>query len=55
MFDHLLEKSKHPELEWEPDNILLVCLECHGCKSRGIISEKYAEKINFVKTKFNVS
>jgi len=55
MFDHLLEKSKYPELKWEPDNICLVCLACHDNKSRGIISDKYREKINFVITKFNVS
>jgi len=55
MFDHLLEKSKYPKLRLEEDNILLVCLECHDNKTRGIISEKYQEKINFVRTKFNVS
>ncbi len=55
MFDHLLEKCKYPELRLEEDNILLVCLQCHDLKSRGIISEKYQEKINFAITKFNVS
>lgn len=55
MFDHLLEKSKYPELRLEKDNILLVCLACHDLKTRGIISEKYQEKINFAITKFNVS
>lgn len=55
MFDHLLEKNKYPQLEFEDDNIALVCLECHDCKTRGIISDKYQEKINFVITKFNVS
>lgn len=54
MFDHLLEKSSHATLMWEPENILLVCLECHDKKSRGIITEKYQERINFVRTKFNV-
>ena len=55
MFDHLLEKSKYPDLKYEPENILLVCLECHDNKTRGNISEKYQEKINFAITKFNVS
>lgn len=55
MFDHLLEKSKYKDLEFEEENIWLVCLECHDCKTRGIISDKYREKINFVTTKFNVS
>jgi 5-methylcytosine-specific restriction endonuclease McrA len=54
MFDHLLEKSTHPNLKFEKENIALVCLECHDKKSRGIISEKYQERINFVRTKFNV-
>lgn len=55
MFDHLLEKSKYPDLKWEPDNIVLACLECHDLKNRGRIGEKYREKINFAITKFNVS
>jgi 5-methylcytosine-specific restriction endonuclease McrA len=55
MFDHLLEKSKYEFLEYEPDNIALVCLECHDNKTRGNINAKYQEKINFVITKFNVS
>jgi 5-methylcytosine-specific restriction endonuclease McrA len=55
MFDHLIEKSKYPPLEFEPENIALVCLECHDEKSRGIINAIYQEKINFVITKFNVS
>lgn len=55
MFDHLLEKQKYKNLEFEEENIWLVCLECHDEKTRGIISEKYREKINFVTTKFNVS
>ena len=55
MFDHLLEKNKYPDLEYEPENIWLVCLECHDNKTRGNVSEKYQEKINFVTTKFNVS
>ena len=55
MFDHLLEKSTHPKLEFEPSNIALVCLSCHDNKTRGNINAKYQEKINFVITKFNVS
>jgi 5-methylcytosine-specific restriction endonuclease McrA len=55
MFDHLLEKSKHKNLEFEEENIWMVCLSCHDQKSRGIITDKYREKINFVSTKFNVS
>lgn len=54
MFDHLLEKSKYPQLEFEKENIWMVCLTCHDEKTRGFISEKYLEKINFVKTKFGL-
>jgi len=54
MFDHILEKNKYPMLSLEEENIWLVCLECHDNKTRGIISEKYQEKINFVRTKFDV-
>ena len=55
MFDHILEKSKHQNLSFEKDNIWLVCLECHDNKTRGILTDKYKEKINFVKTKFDRS
>ena len=55
MFDHILEKNKYPDLKYEEENIWLTCLECHDNKNRGMISEKYQEKINFVITKFNVS
>jgi 5-methylcytosine-specific restriction endonuclease McrA len=55
MFDHILEKSKYPQLSLEEENIWMVCMSCHDNKTRGIISEKYQEKINFVTTKFNVS
>jgi len=55
MFDHILEKSTHQSLSFEKDNIWLVCLECHDNKTRGILTDKYKEKINFVKTKFDRS
>lgn len=54
MFDHILEKSKYPQFTYEAENIWLTCLECHDEKTRGIISEKYQKKINFVLTKFNL-
>lgn len=54
MFDHLLEKSKHPELMFEEDNIMLVCLECHDKKTRGFITEKIRAKIEKVKEKFYI-
>lgn len=52
MFDHLLEKSKYPELKYEPINICYLCLECHDNKTRGFISEKIQNLINKVKEMF---
>lgn len=52
MFDHLLEKNKHPDLAFEEENIMLVCLECHDNKTRGFITELVREKIERVKTLF---
>lgn len=49
-FDHLLEKSKYPELRHEKANILLVCLECHDKKTRGFPTQKHQQKINLVKS-----
>jgi len=54
MFDHLLEKSKYPQLTLEEDNIMLVCLQCHDEKSRGFASEKVRERIEKVKEKFDI-
>lgn len=54
MFDHLLEKGRHPQFEFEKENIWLVCFKCHDEKTRGFISDKYREKITFVRTKFGL-
>jgi len=53
MFDHLLEKSKYPELKHEKDNIMLVCLECHDNKTRGFLTETVIAKIQAVKEKYD--
>jgi hypothetical protein len=53
MFDHLLEKSKFPELKHEEDNIMLVCLECHDLKTRGFITDFVRAKIEEVRKKFD--
>lgn len=55
MFDHLLEKSKFPELKYEEDNIMLVCLECHDNKTRGFLTDLVRAKIEEVKKKFDKS
>jgi 5-methylcytosine-specific restriction endonuclease McrA len=52
MFDHLLEKSKYPELKFEEDNIMLVCLKCHDEKTRGFASDYVKNRINIVKQKY---
>ena len=41
-FDHILEKGspKYEHLRYEKDNICLLCWDCHGTKTNGILSEK---------------
>jgi 5-methylcytosine-specific restriction endonuclease McrA len=53
MFDHLLEKSKYPDLATEEDNIMIVCLECHDNKTRGFLTDLVRQKIEKVRTKYN--
>lgn len=52
MFDHLLEKSKYPELKFEELNIFITCLECHGNKTQGSITEIVKERIKIVREVF---
>jgi 5-methylcytosine-specific restriction endonuclease McrA len=52
MFDHLLEKSKYPELKYEEDNIMLVCLECHDNKTRGFLTDFVRAKVEEARKKF---
>ena len=49
MFDHVLEKSKYPELKYEEENIMLLCLECHDNKTRGNM-----KKFQLLQTKYNL-
>lgn len=53
MFDHLLEKSKYPDLKLKEENIMLVCLECHDLKTRGFITDFVRDKIEEVRIKFD--
>lgn len=53
MFDHLLEKSKYPDLAMNDDNIMIVCLECHDNKTRGFLTDLVRQKIEKVRTKYN--
>lgn len=55
MFDHLLEKSKFPELKYEEENIMLVCLECHDNKTRGFLTDLVRAKIEEVRKRFDKS
>lgn len=52
MFDHLLEKSKYPEIAYEKENIMIVCLECHDNKTSGNISELIKSRIKIVRNRF---
>jgi hypothetical protein len=54
MFDHLLEKSKHPELKYEKENIILVTFEEHEKKTNGFPDEKHKELIEVAKQKFGI-
>lgn len=54
MFDHVLEKSKYQELAFEEENIMYLCLECHDLKTRGHLSPLMEERINYLKTKYNL-
>lgn len=53
--DHVLEKSQYPELEFEEDNLGLICFPCHQRKSNGYLSPKMIEVINKVKQLFNIN
>lgn len=48
-FDHLIEKSTHPELRYEPKNIALCCGDCHSQKTSGFPTEKHKERIEQAK------
>jgi len=50
--DHLLEKSKYPELRFEIGNLYLVCIDCHDMKSRGFPTRKHSEAIRIAEERF---
>lgn len=54
MFDHVLEKSKYPELAFVEENIMYLCLGCHDEKTRGHHSDVTTKRIKYLKTKFNI-
>jgi hypothetical protein len=52
MFDHVLEKSKYPDLRYEEENICMLCLDCHSDKTNCKSSDFMKEKIKKVKEIF---
>jgi len=52
--DHLIEKSTHPELRYEPGNITVVCIDCHGCKTNGFPKPKHEQLIDEAKKRFKI-
>ena len=52
MFDHILEKSKYPDLRYEEENICMLCLDCHSDKTNCKLSDFMKEKIKKIKEIF---
>lgn len=53
-FDHLLEKSKYPNLAFEKDNIFLCCLACHSLKTDGSPTILHKTAIEKAKVRFGI-
>lgn len=53
-FDHLIEKSKHPELDLVEENIFICCENCHANKTNGHPSIIHIKAIEKAKIRFNV-
>lgn len=53
-FDHLIEKSKRPDLAFERDNIFLCCLECHALKTDGSPTILHKRAIEKAKQRFGI-
>lgn len=54
-FDHLIEKSKRPDLALERDNIFLCCLVCHSLKTDGYPTYLHKSAIEKAKERFGIS
>lgn len=50
-FDHLIEKSKYPELDLVEENIFICCENCHANKTNGHPSLIHMEAIKQAKIK----
>ena len=52
--DHICEKSVWEHLRYEPDNIAILCGDCHHAKGSGFVNEKYRKLIDKTKKKFGI-
>lgn len=48
-FDHLLEKSKYPELRFNKDNIIIISADAHSKKTNGFPLPAHLKRINWAK------
>jgi 5-methylcytosine-specific restriction endonuclease McrA len=51
-WDHLIEKSVHPELKYAEWNMYFCCGECHGSKTNGFPTDKHKQAIEEAKKKY---
>jgi hypothetical protein len=51
-FDHLLEKSKYPDIKYEKWNIVLVTIDEHSAKTNGFPKKEHQQLINKAKAKY---
>lgn len=51
--DHLIEKSSHPELRYESENVVLVCIDHHAAKTNGFCHLTHQIEIDRAKIRFN--
>lgn len=54
MFDHLLEKSKYPDIKYEKWNILMVTFQQHSMKTNGYPVELHKQAIEESKKKYEI-
>lgn len=54
MVDHLIEKSAHPELKYEKENLFLVTFDQHQRKTLGFPDSIHKEAIQKAKQRFGI-
>lgn len=52
--DHLLDKAIYPELRYKEENIAIVCMDDHGCKTNGFPKPRHKELIDEAKKRFEI-